>query len=251
MANLDPELKANLFKDLLKEPQKLKAEKLENNIQNFILKNINEIDFREKAGLEDDEKTLKAKHYLVITIQILQERIDELNLGLTHMDGKVYLYNGEYWEGIKEKECITFFGNAAIKMGVDLIDAKYFKFRDRLYRQFISNCTSKSVENLGLSLINFMNGTFEISEDYQKLREFRKEDFLTYQLPFEYDPEAKAPLFEKFLNQVLPDGEIHDIISEYLGSIFIKTSVLKLKKLFSSMDQDQMVRVFYSISSKH
>ena len=41
---------------------------------------------------------------------------------------------------------------------------------------------------------------------------------------------AKVPFFEKFLNQVLPDGEIHDIISEYSGSIFIKTSVLKLEK---------------------
>ena len=194
MANLDPELKANLFKDLLKEPQKLKAEKLDkSNIQNFILKNINEIDFREKAGLEDDEKTLKAKHYLVITIQILQERIDELNLGLTHMDGKVYLYNGEYWEGIKEKECITFLGNAAIKMGVDIIDAKYFKFRDDLYRQFISNCTSKSVENLGLSLINFMNGTFEISEDYQKLENSEKK---TFNLPttIRYGPKGQGSI---------------------------------------------------------
>ena len=42
------------------------------------------------------------------------------------------------------------------------------------------------------------DGTYEDS-----LVKFDKKDFLTHQLPFEYDIEAKAPLFKKYLEEVL------------------------------------------------
>jgi len=53
---------------------------------------------------------------------------------------------------------------------------------------------------------------------------------LTYQLPFEYDPEAKCPLFDRYLNEVLPDIESQNVIAEYLGSVFIGNETLKLEK---------------------
>ena len=51
---------------------------------------------------------------------------------------------------------------------------------------------------------------------------------MTYQLPFSYDVNATCPMFNKYLNTVLPDMERQYILAEYLGSLFIKSSRLKL-----------------------
>jgi putative DNA primase/helicase len=80
-------------------------------------------------------------------------------------------------------------------------------------------------------LINLKNGTFEITSKKRKLREFRRSDFLTHQLPFEYDPEAKAPFFKKYLDEVLPDKDKQKVFAEFCGYIFMKPSVLKLEKM--------------------
>jgi putative DNA primase/helicase len=51
-------------------------------------------------------------------------------------------------------------------------------------------------------------------------------------LPFEYNPQATAPLFEAYLNKVLPDPERQRVLAEYLGYVFIKNGFegLKLEK---------------------
>jgi putative DNA primase/helicase len=80
------------------------------------------------------------------------------------------------------------------------------------------------------SLINLINGTLEIGPDGTKLRGFDKSDFLTYQLPFSYDPEAEAPVFQNYLRTVLPYQELRDILAEYIGYVFIPNHKLKLEK---------------------
>ena len=80
-------------------------------------------------------------------------------------------------------------------------------------------------------LINLQNGTFEIDPiNGTRLRPFDRADFITYQLPFEYNPEAKAPIFEAYLNKVLPDIERQKVLAEYLGYVFIKNGSKTLKE---------------------
>jgi putative DNA primase/helicase len=49
-------------------------------------------------------------------------------------------------------------------------------------------------------------------------------------LPFDYDPAETAPIFERFLNRVLPEPELQLILCEFLGYIFIQSQTLKLEK---------------------
>ncbi len=53
---------------------------------------------------------------------------------------------------------------------------------------------------------------------------------MTYQLPFRYDSKAEAPLFEAYLNKVLPDQERQKVLAEYLGFVFIKHGSNALKE---------------------
>ena len=64
-------------------------------------------------------------------------------------------------------------------------------------------------------LLNVPNGTIEL--DTGTLREHRREDMLTRLCPAEYDPEASAPTFEKFLLEIM-EGKEH--LVAYLRRVF-------------------------------
>src|SRR5690606_27402419 len=105
------------------------------------------------------------------------------------------------------------------------------KFRKELYEQFLGTAYLEPKPPLANRvLINLQNGTFEVSTKGTQLRPFDRSDFLTYQLPFEYNPQAKAPLFEAYLNKVLPDKERQKVLAEYLGFVFIKHGSNRLKE---------------------
>lgn len=175
---------------------------------------------------------LNKNHYLILCVEQLIKISKTNNWGLCKKNGYIYLYNGFYWSEI-DKECFqSFLGNVALKMGVEKFKGKIHTFKDELFKQFLSDAylpTPKTKKNN--ALINLLNGTFEITPTKRGLRPFESKDFITHQLPFEYEPEAKASLFQKYLDEVLPDAEKQKIFAEFCGYIFIKPSVLKLEKM--------------------
>ena len=171
-------------------------------------------------------------HYLIISIEKLLE-IAELNKwGLCKKNGNVFLYNGYYWSEIGKERFQFFLGDVALKMGVEKYKGKIHTFKDELHKQFMSDAylPSPNVKSNSV-LINLLNGTFEIQGNKRGLRTFDRKDFITHQLPFEYNDKATAPLFQKYLDEVLPDKDKQKVFAEYCGYIFIKPSVLKLEKM--------------------
>ncbi len=175
---------------------------------------------------------LSKNHYLILCVEQLLKIAIANQWGLCKKNGFIYLYNGNYWSEI-DKECFqSFLGTVALKMGVEKFKCKIHTFKDELFKQFLSDAylpTPKT--NKKNVLINLQNGTFEITPFKRGLREFDSRDFITHQLPFEYKPEATAPLFQKYLDEVLPDKDKQKVFAEYCGYIFIKPSVLKLEKM--------------------
>ncbi|MCG8858900.1 DNA primase [Tenacibaculum finnmarkense] len=197
-----------------------------------MLKGIKSIDFREYCTLDKQEDKLQKKHYLVSCIEILLKNVNDNGFSLCRKNEQIYLFNSEYWELLNEESFKDFLGKVALKMGVQKYDAKHHLFKEELYKQFLSDAGLEEIKSASTTtLINFNNGTFEITPFKQSLREFKKSDFLTYQLPFDYDEEATAPQFQNFLNDVLPEKELQEILAEYLGYVFTKNSVLKLEKV--------------------
>lgn len=65
-------------------------------------------------------------------------------------------------------------------------------------------------------LLNCANGTLDLRTG--ELREHRREDLIARYVDVEYDPTAKALIFEQFLARVLPSVEIRGWIQEYAGA---------------------------------
>lgn len=198
-------------------------------VLNALTDQLKQFDFREWAGLDDGDK-ITQKIYVVGTIDEIIKTATVNNLGLGIKNGFTYLFNGKYWQPLDLDTLKLFLSNAAKNLGVPPLEVNYHRFRDELYKQFAAVLNIDIPEPpQGVTLINLQNGTFEISDKGQKLREYRREDFLKYQLTFEYDPEAKAPIFDGYLKRVLPDENYRKVLAEYIGYIF--TSGLKLEKV--------------------
>jgi putative DNA primase/helicase len=198
-----------------------------------LLKQITKIDFRKEVVDSIDENgKLSNKHYLVCCINNILSIAHKNNWGICINNGSVYLFNSEYWNIFDIPELQNFLGEAAEKMGVDKFHAQWYSFREQLYKQFlVLGNLPKPEQSKDVVLVSLKNGVFEISPIKQELRLPKREDFMTYQLPFEYNPAAKAPMFQEYLDKVQPDKSRQNILSEYLGYVFIKTENLKLEKV--------------------
>lgn len=200
-------------------------------ILDLILPKISKVNFREKAGIEDSDKKLNRTHYLVVTIEELLKISAKNNWDLVVKDDAIYAYNGQYWGVIPPNDFKFFLGDVALRIGVEKIQSKHFRFRDELYKQFLALAKPpKGIKEDGVVKINLLNGTFTFSNNKAALRTFKKADFLTYQLPFEFNPDANTTLFTNYLNRVLPEKELQDIAAEFIAYIFISPKELKLEK---------------------
>jgi putative DNA primase/helicase len=195
-----------------------------------LLRKVGSVDFLVLTGLNETKKVTNA-HYHVVVIEEIIRLAEAHDWGLCRNNDFFYLYNGAYWNILESDELKTFLGKAAEKMGVDKYKARHFRFRDELFKQFIAigNLAKPELDH-DTTCINLLNGTFVITRKNTVLQKFDRKDFITYQLPFEYDLHATAPLFTTYLNKVLPDMQKQMVIAEFLGYIFVRPSTLKLEK---------------------
>jgi len=170
-----------------------------------------------------DKIKLNLKHFLVLSIENILKLAEKNRWGLCKNQGFIYLYNGTFWAVMEQETFQKFLGEAAEKMGVAKFSARYYQFREQLYKQFLATAYLPTPEpNKDIVLINLKNCTCEISPQGIKLRTFKSSDNLTYQLLFDFNLQAKAPLFQAYLDRVLPDLESQRVLAEYLGYVFIK-----------------------------
>lgn len=188
---------------------------------------------RDKANtIEDDIAKLKLneKHFLILSIENVVKVAKEHNWNLCKNLDFIYLYNGCYWSEIDKEAFQKFLGEASEKMGVTKFSARFYEFRKKLFEQFLtSSYLPTPIQNKEKVCINLSNGTFEISNKETILRPFNSSDFLTYQLPFEYNKDSIAPMFNAYLDKVLPDIGKQKILAEFLGYVFIKNGGNSIK----------------------
>ena len=174
---------------------------------------------------------VSTKQYRILSIKEIIKTAVRNSWGLCKNNDFIYLNNGAYWQEVDKEVFQKFLGEAAEELGVQWDNSQDYRFREELFKQFLATQYLPTPDNdKNKVIINLLNGSFEISPQGAKLRPFDRSDFLTYQLPFVYNPQAKAPLFEAYLNKVLPDPERQMVLAEYLGFVFIKHGSNALKE---------------------
>jgi len=201
-----------------------------NEILDLLSGKVKKINFNTLAGVPQDEEVPIWKLNVIAVDEILR-LAKHFHWGLCKHKEFFYLYNGAYWFNLDSEQLMTFLGEVSHKLGVPALRSRYYEFRKKLFAQFqaVANMPAP-VSHSDSTLINLVNGTLEIGIDGIRLRPFQREDFLTYQLPFAYDPKAQAPLFQNYLKTVLPHEEVRNILAEYIGYLFVPNNRMKLEK---------------------
>lgn len=198
-----------------------------------LLEQVEKIDFRILAEFDpaDENAKLNVSDYHVLVSQQVLELARQNQWSICRRNDFFYIYNGSFWQVVNQDDLRRFLGEAAEKMGVAWLKARSFDFTEKLFKQFKDTAYMPApVANEKRVLINLQNGTYEIDQTGQHLRAPIAADFLTHQLKFAFDPQATAPMFQAFLNQVLPDQDCQKILAEYLGYVFVHPARLKLEK---------------------
>ncbi|MCL4283401.1 MAG: hypothetical protein KJZ58_14210 [Flavobacteriales bacterium] len=197
-----------------------------------LLEQVVKVDFRERAGLVAEDEKLGRKHFHVCIVEEVLDKARANGWDLCKNAAFTYMYNGAFWETVEKEELQTFLGEAAERMGVDKFDARHYVFMGQLVQQFHARGHLPTPElSAEVVLVNLRNGTFEIGPRGHRLRPASPADFLTYQLPFDFDPEATAPKFQAYLDKVQPDKARQLILAESVARVFINTAELKLEQV--------------------
>lgn len=198
-----------------------------------LLEQVQAVDFRALAKLDDEKDKLRTQHYVVLVIQEMLALAQRNRWGLCRRQGFLYSYNRAYWRQLDEATLRSFLKEVAERLGVPAMNARYYGFGEQLYKQFLDTATlpAPSPRSRSTVLINLQNGTYEIGVKTPFLRPFAAVDFLTHQLSFAYSTEANAPQWQAFLDKVVPDTSSQQVLAEYLGYLFVAPSRLKLEKV--------------------
>ncbi len=195
-----------------------------------LLSQVKTVNFLEKAKLADGQ-SLKTRHYLIIVVEEILALALHNKWGLCRSQHLIYVYNGAFWQVISQDDLKAFLRQAAEDMGIEKFTSRYVRFANQLLEQFEETAYLPTpTPDRRQVKINMKNGTFVIDTQRQLLRAPKAADFLTYQLPFSYSPDATAPLFRAFLNHVLPDPDCQKVLAEYLGYLFVSSGKLKIEK---------------------
>lgn len=167
---------------------------------------------------------------IVLVIQHFRHWMDEIQMGARILNDMPHLFGGTHWKSVTDPEFESMIGDFALRLGCDPVGFGIFTAREKLVKQFHSIHGGQPADvKLGQTLVNFRNGTLEISDDAEVMRGFEKSDLLTYQLPFDYDESAVCPMFDRYLLRVLPEESSRMVLAEFLGWVFLRD--LKLEKV--------------------
>lgn len=196
----------------------------------ILLNDAAALNVRSFANKGPEDKFTRTEQ-IVSAICLLLERATLLGCNLSYANDNVHMFVGTHHVHVNKDAFRNFLGeySGAVGRGTE---ANYFQFRGDLLKQFESSAYRLVPDREpGLTLIPLQNGTLEITAEGTKLREHNQEDFLTFLLPFSYDPVAIPARFQAFMDHILPDKNLQSIIQEYVGSGFISSGIMKLEKL--------------------
>lgn len=181
-----------------------------------------------KSEMKEAKRTLKKLDptYEIKAAIIIEDMLTNAkghNYGIGSMNEIAYLFNCRYWEEMPIPLITHFLSAYAEKCGLYHHQATKVKFQEHMLKQFHSTAIMPAPKiNQNAVMINLQNGTFVCKDGAFSVRAFNAKDRLTYQLPFEYNQNAKAPKFMKFLEEVLPEENARKVVAEYIGYVFAK-----------------------------
>ena len=174
----------------------------------------------EQVDFSEDEKITTSTFYVWCIVHLLK-LAKALHWDIGMKNEAPHFFNGEFWQRIDPQTFRYFLQAVGVKQGIPRKTIRDHLFVDKLLKQFASEARFPVLSANNTPKINLRNGAIHFTPNGTVLKPFDKQDGLTYRLDYDYDPSATAPLFEKFLDRVLPDKGLRKLIFQYIGYVFL------------------------------
>lgn len=174
---------------------------------------------------KDREKAVREFLAQAITNVIGDKVVVNDYIERNHTKQEVSVYLDTHWEKVETQLFYVFVKRFVARMGLSDGYVNDVGFMMELYGHLTYRWIDYRRQRVPADevWINFLNGTLEIRRDGTlTMREHHAEDFFTYVLPYAYDPGADCPLFDSFLDRVLPDKTVQIVILEFIAYCLIK-----------------------------
>jgi P4 family phage/plasmid primase-like protien len=155
---------------------------------------------------------------------LLSDAVMDSDVRMYRME--VFCFNGRYYEEMKSEVFDNMLIQIMIELnfGQEIIVNSYKTIIGYVKTRLISADISPSKE-----YIPFRNVLFNAQS--HQIRDFGADINIMYCLDYDYDADAKCPLWQKFLKEVLPKPGLIEILQEYLGLLFVDREYLKLEDM--------------------
>jgi putative DNA primase/helicase len=149
-----------------------------------------------------------------------------LNSGMICVVGKWRMWNGLFYDHMEPSKFKWALEESCSRLGVPVM----------MWKQLYEICKTAINGSVGITypsrgVLCFQNGVVDCCERKRVLNEPSSSLAVFTVLPYAYDPKAKCPMFEKFLEQVLPDECSRMCLQELMGSMFLERGRMKIEKM--------------------
>ena len=202
----------------------------ENNLLNTILIGENKFNSYEevKNAFKKFTKVRKSlitnytKNHISDMIIAFLKMTKKTGFTIANYKNNMVIWNGAYYEKIEQSKLVNFILNDWFYISkVDTI-----KHLEKNAIEIISNVKARGdnidelkKKNKDKRIINLTNGTLILTQmgNISFKKTHHKNDGATNILNFSYNPNAKCPKWQKFLNRVLPDPLEQESLMQYIG----------------------------------
>lgn len=161
-----------------------------------------------------DNEYPKQKHAISAASYAILDAAKSRHWNLTYKDACFFIYSGTHWQPIDDESIHHILKVLIVKFGYPEIESRSIEFINKLFLQFVHDASALQLDYEKQSLINLLNGTLKFSQHGATLHPFNSKDFSTHQLDFDYHPQAKNALFERYLDEVLPDKDTQKTLQQ-------------------------------------
>lgn len=143
-------------------------------------------------------------------------------------NGNYYVFNGKIYAQVNADAVSLAYDKLMMSLGI--MEAMLSEsVKKKFFLNVIKNYNELNVRN---DIIAFSNGVLDLSKkpDERCMFPFNPKYHILDYHPYPYQPDAKAPMFMKFLDEVLPDKRQRDILQMFLGLGLIQPSEIRDKK---------------------
>jgi putative DNA primase/helicase len=199
-----------------------------------ILTKIDPVDWHQLKSVLENIEDRQAFH----SVEQILKTVDAEDAPLVIHASAIHCYNGTHYEMIDDTKCMCFLIEAARQCGVPHDRAMFQTFVNKIRKQILISPAWRygGISAPNTPFINLQNGTLFFDKEGHRFEAHSPQRFIRYCLGFNYDPDAKAPLWQKHLDRSLPNKDVQAYLAACLALPFYPGKIEKAPILYGRRD---------------